>query len=170
MNMKMKTAYMGLFLAFALILSYIETLIPFTPGIPGIKLGLANLAVILCLYLFGTGPAMILTTVKALLSGLLFGNLFMIVYSIAGAWLSLLAMILLKKINWFHLPVVSSGGAVMHNMGQLLIAFIAVDTYGVVYYIPVLIFAGVITGLIIGTAASLLMPYLQKILLKGAGL
>lgn len=166
----MKTAYMGLFLAFALILSYIETLIPFAPGIPGIKLGLANLAVLLCLYLFGAKQAMLLTTVKALLSGLLFGNLFMIVYSLAGAWLSLLVMILLKKHNWFHLPVVSGGGGIMHNMGQLLVAFLVVDTYGVVYYMPALILAGLITGLVIGTAASLVLPYLQKMLVKGAAL
>lgn len=166
----MKTAYMGLFLAFALILSYIETLIPFAPGIPGIKLGLANLAVLLCLYLFGAKQAMLLTTVKALLSGLLFGNLFMIVYSLAGAWLSLLVMILLKKHNWFHLPVVSGGGGIMHNMGQLLVAFLVVDTYGVVYYMPALILAGLITGLVMGTAASLVLPYLQKMLVKGAAL
>ncbi len=78
-----RTAFLGLLLAFALILSYIETLIPFQSGIPGIKLGLANLAVILGLYLFGWKEALLLTTLKALLSGLLFGNLFMILYSLA---------------------------------------------------------------------------------------
>lgn len=168
--MKIKIAYMGLFLAFALILSYIETLIPFAPGIPGIKLGLANLAVVLCLYLFGFKSALLLTTVKALLSGLLFGNLFMILYSLAGAWLSLLLMALLKKKDLFHIPVVSGAGGVMHNMGQLLVAFFAVETYGVIYYMPVLIVAGLITGIVIGMAASLVLPYLQKILVKGAAL
>lgn len=166
----MKTAYMGLFLAFALILSYIETLIPFTPAIPGIKLGLANLAVILCLYLFDFKSALLLTTVKAILSGLLFGNLFMIVYSLSGAWFSLLLMALLQKKDFFHLPVVSGAGGIMHNMGQLLVAFFAVETYGVIYYIPVLITAGLITGIVIGTAAALVLPYLRKILVKGAGL
>lgn len=168
--MKMKTAYMGLLLAFALILSYIETLIPFTPGIPGIKLGLANLAVVLCLYLFGTKEALLLTTVKALLSGLLFGNLFMILYSLTGALLSLLVMAVMKRSNWFHIPVVSSAGGIMHNLGQLAVAFFAVETYGVIYYMPVLIIAGLITGMIIGTLVVLLLPYLQKMLVKGAAL
>jgi len=166
----MKTAYMGLFLAFALILSYIETLIPFTPSIPGIKLGLANLAVILCLYLFDFKSALLLTTVKVILSGLLFGNLFMIVYSLSGAWFSLFLMALLQKKDFFHLTVVSGAGGVMHNMGQLLVAYFAVETYGVIYYLPVLITAGLVTGIIIGTAAALVLPYLRKILVKGAGL
>ena len=97
-----RTAYMGLLLALALILSYVETLIPFQFGVPGIKLGLANLAVVLSLYLFDWKRAFFLTTIKAFLSGLLFGNLFMIAYSLAGAWLSVLFMILLKKSRWFH--------------------------------------------------------------------
>ena len=166
----MKTAHMGLFLAFALILSYIETLIPFAPAVPGIKLGLANLAVILCLYLFGFKSALALTTVKAVLSGLLFGNLFMILYSLAGAWLSLVVMALLHKKDFFHMPVVSGAGGVMHNMGQLLVAFFAVKTYGLIYYMPVLITAGLLTGIVIGAAAGLVLPYLRKILVKGASL
>ena len=166
----MKTAYMGLFLAFALILSYVETLIPFAPGIPGIKLGLANLAVVLCLYLFGFKQAFLLTTVKAILSGLLFGNLFMIVYSLAGAWLSLLLMAALKRWDVFHLPIVSAAGGVMHNIGQLLVAFFAVETYAVIYYMPVLLLAGLLTGMVIGMAATLVLPYIQKVLVKGAAL
>jgi heptaprenyl diphosphate synthase len=166
----MKTAYMGLFLAFALILSYIETLIPFTPGMPGIKLGLANLAVLLCMYLLGSREALLLTVVKALLSGVLFGNLFMIWYSLTGALLSFLVMTVMKRCKLFHLPVVSGAGGVMHNMGQLLVAFLAVETYSVIYYMPFLIIAGLVTGIIIGVSANLLLPYLKKMLVKGAAL
>lgn len=168
--MKTKTAYMGLFLAFALILSYVETLIPFAVGIPGIKLGLANLAVVLCLYLLGFKSALLLTVVKAILSGILFGNLFMIAYSMAGAVLSLLVMAFFQKKDFFHLPVVSGAGGVMHNMGQLLVAYFVVETYGVIYYIPALILAGLITGVMIGIAAALVLPYLQRIMGKGAAL
>lgn len=164
--MKNKTAFMGLLLAFALILSYIETLIPLNVGIPGIKLGLANLAVLLCLYLSDWKEALLLTTVKALLSGLLFGNLFMIIYSLAGAWLSCLIMIAMKKSQWFHVPVVSAAGGVMHNAGQLLVAAFVVKTYGVFYYIPVLIIAGLIVGLITGSLASLVLPYIKNIFQK----
>ena len=165
--MKNKTAFMGLLLAFALILSYIETLIPFQTGIPGVKLGLANLAVVLSLYLFTWKEAILLTTLKAVLSGLMFGNLFMIIYSLAGALISCMIMILLKKIGGFHVPIVSVAGGVMHNMGQLLVAVFVVETYSIFYYIPVLMIAGLITGLVIGSVAALVLPYIQNIVSKG---
>ncbi|MDY2700454.1 MAG: Gx transporter family protein [Lachnospiraceae bacterium] len=158
---------MGLLLAFALILSYIETLIPFQTGIPGVKLGLANLAVVLSLYLFTWKEAILLTTLKAVLSGLMFGNLFMIIYSLAGALISCMIMILLKKTGGFHVPIVSVAGGVMHNMGQLLVAVFVVETYSIFYYIPVLMIAGLITGLVIGSVAALVLPYIQNIVSKG---
>lgn len=165
--MKNKTAFMGLLLAFALILSYVETLIPFQTGIPGVKLGLANLAVVLCLYLFTWKETILLTTLKAILSGLLFGNLFMILYSLAGAWISCIIMIILKRTGWFHVPIVSVAGGVMHNMGQLLIALFVVETYSIFYYIPVLMIAGLLTGFVIGSVAALVLPYIQNIVSKG---
>lgn len=165
--MKNKVAYMGLLLAFSLILSYIEVLIPFQPGIPGIKLGLANLAVLLCLYLIGIREAILLTLVKAVITGFLFGNLSMIMYSLSGAFFSIIIMILMKKSGMFHLPVISAMGGVMHNVGQLLIAYVTVQTYGIVYYIPILLIAGLLTGILLGTVATLLLPYLQKILKRG---
>ncbi|MBD5463948.1 MAG: Gx transporter family protein [Lachnospiraceae bacterium] len=165
--MKNKTAYLGLLLAFALILSYIETIIPFQSGIPGIKLGLANLAVVLCLYLFGWKEALVLTTVKALLGGFMFGSMSMMIYSMAGALISALIMIILKKTHWFHVPVVSAAGGVAHNMGQILVAFFVVETYGIVYYVPILVIAGLLTGILIGMVAALVLPYIQTILSKG---
>lgn len=152
---------MGLLLALALILSYVEVLIPFWSGVPGVKLGLANLAVVLCLYLTGWKDALFLTVAKALLAGLLFGNLFMIFYSLTGALVSALVMILLKRAGGFHLPVVSAAGGVAHNMGQLLVALFAVKTYGLLYYTPVLLVAGMFTGILIGITASLVLPYIQ---------
>ena len=166
--MKNKVAHIGLLLAFSLILSYIEVLIPFQTGIPGLKLGFANLAVLLCLYLIGYREAMLLTLVKAIFTGFLFGNLSVIIYSLSGAFFSCIAMILMKKSNYFHLPVVSAIGGVMHNAGQLLIAFLMIQTYGIVYYIPVLLVSGLLTGILIGSVASLLLPYLKKILERGA--
>ncbi|MDE7404054.1 MAG: Gx transporter family protein [Lachnospiraceae bacterium] len=165
--MKNKTAYLGLLLAFALILSYIETIIPFQSGIPGIKLGLANLAVVLCLYLFGWKEALVLTMVKALLAGFMFGSMSMIIYSMAGAFISALIMMILKKTHWFHVPVVSAAGGVAHNLGQILVAFFVVETYGIVYYVPILVIAGLLTGILIGMVAVLVLPYIQTILSKG---
>lgn len=155
---------MGLLLAFALILSYIESLIPLSPGIPGIKLGLANLAVLLCIYLIGYGQAFWLTLSKAVICGFLFGNLSVILYSLAGAAVSFAVMAAMAKSGKFHLPVVSMAGGVMHNMGQILIAYFAIQTYGLLYYIPILILAGAVTGTLNGIAASLVMPYLKKVI------
>lgn len=165
--MKIKTAYLGMLLAFALILSYIEAVLPLSFGIPGIKLGLANLAVVLALYLLGTGSALLLTIMKALLAGFMFGNMTMLLYSLAGALCSFLIMTWMKKSDRFHLPVVSAAGGVMHNIGQILVAYLTVKTYGILYYIPILILAGLVTGILIGITADLVKPYAQKIMEKG---
>lgn len=162
--MNTKTAYMGLLLAFALILSYIESLLPFSFGIPGIKLGLSNLAVLLGICLIGYRQALLLAISKAVICGFLFGNLSMMIYSLAGALFSFAIMAVMTKSGWFHLPVISMAGGVMHNMGQVLTAYLAIKTYGLVYYVPILILAGVITGTLNGIAASLVMPYLKKII------
>ncbi len=166
-NKGTRAAYMGLLTALALILSYLETLIPFQTGIPGVKIGLANLAVLICLYLLGWKEAVFLTVVRVFVGGFLFGNLFMIAYSLSGALCSVFIMILLQKSGWFHIPAVSALGGVMHNMGQLLVAFWAVDSYSVVYYMPVLILSGLLTGILIGAIGALTLPYIKNITGRG---
>lgn len=165
--MKKKTAYLGLLLAFALILSYIETILPLQTGIPGMKLGLANLAVVLCLYLFHWKEALLLSIVKALLGGFMFGSLSMIIYSVAGALLSAVVMIILKKTGWFHVPVISAAGGVAHNLGQIFVAFFVLESYSIFYYMPILIIAGLLTGIVIGVTAVLVLPHIQNIVSKG---
>lgn len=168
--MKNKIVYLGLLLALSLILSYIETLLPFAVAIPGIKIGLANLAVLICLYLFSLKEAMLLTVAKAILSGLLFGSPVMIFYSLAGAVCSALLMGGLKKSRGFHVPAVSAVGGVAHNMGQLLVACFMIQTYGIFYYMPFLLAAGLVMGVLNGAVAALVLPYLQNIVSKGAEL
>lgn len=162
--MKNKTAHMGLLLAFALILSYIETLIPFSFGIPGIKLGLANVAVLMCICLLGYREGLGLAVLKVFLAGLLFGNLSMMLYSLAGALSSYLVMALMVWSGKFHIPVVSGVGGVFHNIGQLIVAYFIVETYGIWYYMPVLVLAGLLTGAVTGITASLVMPYAERIM------
>lgn len=145
-----KTAYLGVFLAFALILSYIESLIPFFFGIPGAKLGLANLAVVLVLYLYGWREALLLNIMRVLLAGFMFGSLFMAMYGMAGALCSFLAMCLIKKSGRFSIAGVSMAGGVCHNIGQLLVAVFVTRTAGVMFYLPALLAAGLLTGLLIG--------------------
>ena len=143
--MKNKTAYFGVFTSLALILSYVETLIPISFGIPGIKLGLANLVIVIVLYTYGGKEAFLLSVTRILLSGFLFGNLSMILYSMAGG---------VFKIGGFSIQGVSIAGGVFHNIGQLLLAMMIVETYQVWYYFPVLLVSGLVTGLLIGIVSS----------------
>ena len=151
--MKNKTAYFGVFTSLALILSYVETLIPISFGIPGIKLGLANLVIVIVLYTYGGKEAFLLSVTRILLSGFLFGNLSMILYSMAGGVFSLAIMVLLRRTGGFSIQGVSIAGGVFHNIGQLLLAMI-VETYQVWYYFPVLLVSGLVTGLLIGIVSS----------------
>lgn len=161
--MKGKAAYFGVFTALALIFSYIETLIPFSFGIPGIKLGLANLLTVILLYKRNAKEALLLSVVRIILSGFLFGNLFSIIYSLAGGILSLFVMVMLKKTETFSVMGVSTAGGVAHNVGQLLVAMAVVETYRVGYYFPVLLVAGLVTGLLIGIAANEVLNRLKNI-------
>lgn len=149
-----KVAELGVYLAVALILSYVESLIPFYFGVPGMKLGLPNLAVVLLLYLYGPREALGVSVMRIVLSGFMFGNAFSIFYSLAGGLLSFLVMYLLKRSGKMKMVAVSAAGGITHNIGQLIIACILVKNYNVMFYMPVLLIAGVITGTLIGIAAS----------------
>lgn len=148
--MSQKAAYLGLFSAVAIIFGYVESLIPVFAGIPGIKLGLANLAVLFILERYSWKEAALVSMVRIMVIGFLFGNLFSIAYSLAGAALSLTVMTLLKKQDGFSLTGVSIAGGVSHNVGQLLVAMVIVENIGLIYYAPALLISGVITGLMIG--------------------
>ena len=152
--MKKNVAFWAMFLALALILSYVESLIPFFFGVPGMKLGLPNLVIVMILYCMGTKEAYLVSIVRVLLSGFLFGNLFSIVYSLAGAMLSLTIMMLLKRTNKLKVITVSAIGGICHNIGQLIVAALVVESYNIFYYTPVLLIAGLITGIIIGVISQ----------------
>ena len=160
--MRTRAAYFGVFTALALIFSYLESLIPIQFGIPGIKLGLANLLTVILLYKRNAKEALLLSAVRVILSGFMFGNLFSIVYSLAGGIMSLLVMAVLKRSGKFSVIGVSAAGGVSHNTGQLMVAMAAVETYRVGYYFPVLLIAGVLTGLLIGTAAEQVLKRLEN--------
>ncbi len=161
--MRGRVAYFGVFTALALIFSYIETLIPLQFGIPGVKLGLANLVIVLALYKMGTGEAYLLSVVRVLLTGFLFGNYFSIIYSLAGGLLSLSVMALLRKNGGFSGMGVRLAGGVFHNIGQLIVAMLVVETFNVIYYVPVLLIAGMLTGLLIGIVSNEMLKRLVNI-------
>ena len=160
-----KTAFMGLFLALAMICSYIETLIPFSVGIPGIKLGLANIVVVLMLYSVGIKEALLVSVLRIVLVGILFGNAFSILYSLSGGILSFLVMFLMKKTDKFSCISVSITGGISHNIGQIIVAAWIVNSYNVFFYVPVLLFAGLVTGLLIGVIAKEVIVRLKNITL-----
>ena len=153
-----KVAIFGVFTALALIFSYVELLIPINFGIPGAKLGLANLMTVLVLYKMGIKEALALSVTRIILSGL-----FGILYSLSGGLLSFLVMVLLKKSDRFSVAGVSIGGGTAHNIGQLLVAMVVVQTYQVGYYLPVLLVAGEVTGLLIGLVAKEVLKRIQGI-------
>lgn len=159
-----KTAYLGVFTAAAVLLSYIETIIQIPFGVPGMKLGLANLAIVLILYLSGWRDALLVSFVRILLIGFMFGNLFSILFSMAGGFVSLLVMYLLKRSERFGIITVSITGGVSHNISQLAVAACVVENTGVLYYLPILMIGGVVTGLLIGLLSMELVKPLARII------
>ena len=148
----------GFYIAVSMILSYIETLIPFNFGVPGIKLGLANLTTVIILYTLGWKEALCVNLLRIILSGFMFGNLSMIMYSLAGAMLSFICMILVKRIGKTSPMGVSLTGGVTHNIGQLIVAAFVLRTLSILYYVPVLIIAGAITGALMGYITIPVLP------------
>ena len=150
-----KVARMGLLLALSMILSYVETLIPAFVAVPGVKIGLANIVI-------GDMEAISLSLIRVLLSSLLFGSVLSLLYSFSGALLSLVGMVLMKKVKIFSTTVVSVTGGVLHNLGQILVACLVLETDVLLYYLPVLILSGTITGAVIGIIASLVIKRLEN--------
>ena len=157
-----KIARMGLLVALSMILSYVESLIPAFVAVPGVKVGLANIVVIFALYTLGPIEALIVSLLRVIISSFLFGSVLSLLYSLSGALLSLGGMILMKKLKIFSTTVVSVTGGVLHNVGQILVACLVLETDVLLYYLPVLILSGTITGAVIGIIASLVIKRLEN--------
>lgn len=142
--------------AVAMILSYVESLLP-SVGIPGVKMGLANITVIFALFRFGWKEAAALSLVRVVLVSLLFGSVGAMLYSLAGAVLSLAVMALLRRIDRFSTVGISVAGGVAHNAGQILMAMLILQTKQLLGYLPVLAFSGIAGGVLTGLAAALLI-------------
>lgn len=155
-----KVSQMGLSIALALVLSFIEAQIPAFVAIPGVKIGLANIVVLFALYSLGFKEALIISILRVLLSSLMFGSVLSLAYSLSGALLSLFGMALLKKTRFFGSVAVSVVGGVLHNLGQILTACFILETNVVVYYLPFLILSGTIAGVVIGLVAALVLKRL----------
>ena len=150
-------ARFALVTALAMVLSWVEFLLPLPTAIPGVKLGLTNLVVLFALYRLGTRSAWCLSLLRVLLVSFTFGNAFSLWYSLAGAVLSLLVMVGLKKTGKFSVTGVSVAGAVSHNLGQILVAMAVLRSAAVVYYYPALLLSGTVAGICVGLAGAVLV-------------
>lgn len=152
-----KVAGIGMMIALAFVLSYVESLLPISIGIPGVKIGLSNLVVMICLYQYSAKITFGVAMVRILLVGITFGNLYSMLYSMAGGILSFLVMLLLKKMKSFSVYGVSMAGGVCHNLGQILVASVVLRTKLLVYYLPFLMISGVVAGIAIGMVSGMMI-------------
>ena len=162
-NKTKKIALLGVLTSVALILSYIEAILPpIWSAVPGIKMGFPNIVIIFLLYRFGVKEAAIVSFIRIFIVALLFGNVMTLAYSCAGAFLSIVLMAIFKKINAFSVVGTSIIGGVAHNLGQILVAIFLFDTVQIGYYMAVLAVTGTIAGVFIGLAGAFLLKRLEK--------
>lgn len=164
MNEKLKRlTALSMLVATALILSFVESQIPPIVPIPGVKLGLANIVTLFALYKLGAPSALTVAVVRVSLSSLLFGSVSSFAYAMGGALLSFAVMLLLKKLGWFATFTISIAGAVAHNIAQICVSMLILQTEVVIYYLPALLISGIITGAVIGIIGAVLLKKLEKI-------
>ena len=158
-----KIAYYGMFAALALVMSYAEQFIPVPVPVPGVKPGLANIVILLALYTMDEKSAFAISVVRVIVASLLFSGMAGFFYSIAGAMLSLGVMILFKRKDFMGVPGVSVAGGISHNAGQILVACAVLENIRIMYYLPVLMISGIITGFFTGLAAKAALRVLKKV-------
>ncbi len=165
MKNKSKTvALLGACTAVALVLAYLEAILPpLFPAVPGIKMGLPNIILVFLLYRRGPAFASVVSLLRILLVSLLFGNAMMMLYSLAGGALSMLLMFLLSRLKWFSAVGVSVAGGVAHNIGQVLMAMLLLETPQLGYYLAVLTVTGTLAGILIGICGALLIKKVPKL-------
>jgi heptaprenyl diphosphate synthase len=158
-----KIAVLGLCTAVALILAYVESMLPpLFHAVPGIKVGLPNIIIVFVLYRFGLREAAAVSLVRMLAVSFMFGNMMALVYSLAGAFLSMLVMVILKKLNFLSVVGVSVSGGVFHNVGQILTAMLLLGTAELGYYLIVLTITGTVSGIFVGLCGAIIVKRIPK--------
>lgn len=158
---------MGMLTSLSLILSYLEMLLPSFIPVPGIKLGLANIALVFALYTLPFSDTLFISLLRVFISSLLFGNVLSLLYSLSGALISLLSMSLFKTLK-MNEEVVSTIGGVIHNTSQLAVAIVMVRSTALFYYLPFLVLSGAVTGFLIGSITSSLLKRMDEEKERGA--
>ncbi len=157
-----KVAFLGMCIALSMILSFVESQIPPLMAVPGVKVGLPNLVMVFMLYKIGAKETAIVSILRVILVGILFGTPLSMIYSLVGAALSLIGMMLLKKTNLFAPVTVSVAGGILHNIGQIATACFVMETAEIAYYLPVLLISGTVAGIVIGIVAAMILKRLDK--------
>lgn len=157
-----RLAYCAMLTALAMIFGYVEALLPFNFGVPGIKLGIANIVTVTALYILPAYQALFIQLARIVLVSFLFGNMSMMLYSLAGGCTSFAVMYLLKNIKSLSITGVSMGGGVSHNIGQLIAAVFVVQNFKIAFYLPVLLISGLVTGWLIGMVSCKIKPAIDS--------
>lgn len=165
MSAAKKISYCAVISALAIVFGYIEALFPIPVPIPGVKLGLGNISVVVCLYLINKKSAFAVMMIKAVVTSILFSSPSMLIYSLSGGVLSFIVMCIMKKYR-FGLPIVSMGGGIFHNMGQLIAAGFVLKSANVLYYAPFLIIAGSCAALVTGFISKAIVKLLKNTFFK----
>lgn len=162
-----RLAIMAALCGLSIILGYVEAIIPINFGIPGVKLGLANLVTVIMIFLdsynLKFGEILSICLVRILIVGFLFGNMYGIIYSLCGGLVSLISMFLISRFNKFGVLGVSSLGGLTHNVAQLFVAMLVVDELKLVYYLPILLLSGSVFGALLGVLSTLILKRLERI-------
>lgn len=161
MDKTKKIATYGVMAALAMILSYVEMQLPAFVAIPGVKLGLTNIVVLVALYKMGYKSALFINIVRIIAVSLLFGTFMSFAFSFTGGMLSTLVMLLLKKSDKFSAVGVSVAGGITHNIGQILAAMLLLNTKAIIWYLPVLWLSGILSGLLIGLIGALIVKRIK---------
>lgn len=165
-----KIAYIAVLTAVAAVTGYMEQLIPVNYfGIPGVKLGLANIVSLIALYIFDSKQAFIIMFTRVILIGAMFGNMYAVLFGLAGGTLSILVMTAIKKTGLFGIAGISSAGGVSHNIGQLIVAFFTLDSLNLIYYVPLLAVSGTVCGLVTGITAGVVCDRIIDIRFSESG-
>lgn len=158
-----RTALLGISVGLGMMLTYLEANLPVFMGVPGMKPGFSNILVVFILYVSGWKEALLVNFVRIMLSGLLFGNPFSIIYSLSGAAVSFIAMCVLKRSGIFSCYGVSMTGGIFHNAGQIIAAIFLVENYRIILYLPILIVTGCATGLLTGFLSAAMIKRVGRL-------
>jgi heptaprenyl diphosphate synthase len=158
-----KISYSGILVALAMIFSYVEAMIPINFGIPGMKLGIANLVIVTGLYMLKPKEVLVISLIRIFLMGIMFGNGISLAYSVVGGIISFFVMLVLKYIDRLSVIGISIAGGVAHNIGQIIVAVLIVENTKMFYYIPTLMIAGGVTGAFIGILSDRILKVIKNV-------